>query len=640
MMIKPEDIIRNIEMYYEGGALKYNSDMSQKSVFIANDEINKKDAEMKQGIIELPQLKNINEYDRKFSVLVCCYGDFPQYSIRAVKSILNCKNRKNFDLLIGSNACCEETLSFLRKKYGEDEIDILIERDENINKDPMWRLLMEEVKTPYVLWCFEGRQKVETTEGAKNIRDIKIGDFVKTHKNRYRQVTKIYKNYYPEDKEILWIKTSNSTIKCTPDHPFLIKQKGWIKANEITKKDILLYPYNDQKDFVKFNCFAGRKGVKNEYKHYKSIEIDEDLARFFGLYLAEGCGGNDSIRFTFNNNEKEYIDFITKVCLEKFYRKPTIYKRWATCVKLNIRSFNKLFCEWFGKDATTKKIPHFIFNWNLKNKLHFILGYLQGDGHDSLGSLGFTTSSKMLCNDFIKLLDSCGLKCGKIHFRNRKSKFVNNKKESDTKSYSGRMLTDSCQKMYDLLEAKPDYNKEFLQITIKSIENRKRPSNLKDKYVYNLEVKEDNSYVVGPCVCHNCDDDSHMTADNWDEKFISFIEKNHPFECAGKLYFMGRDEQYNRFLESRKWFRGEDKYSCKDHKKYSVFATGGMFLVRTDLLKTHDFPDEDMIKGADDRLLGDLISQHKYKLIPFSQEIEKIIKISDGDRRGSDEMKI
>ena len=265
-MIKPNDIIRAVESYYDGGALKYNSN----KIFVQQ--------------VEQKIQKATN---KKFSVLVCCYGDYPEYSIRCVSSILNCQNRDNFDLHVGCNACGKETLSYLRKKVDTDEIHSFIDMKTNINKDPMLRLLIEKVKTPYI------------------------------------------------------------------------------------------------------------------------------------LYL---------------------------------------------------------------------------------------------------------------------------------------------------------------------------------------------------------------------------DDDSHMISNDWDNIFNDFIDKN-TFDCAGKIYYMGKNQEYKDFVKNRKWFRGEKFYSKEAHKEEACFATGGMFLVKTSILTTHDFPDKDMVKKSDDLLLGDLISQQGYKLIPFSNDIEKIIKISDGDRRGVGEGK-
>lgn len=367
----------------------------------------------------------------------------------------------------------------------------------------------------FVWRCFTGLTKVETKEGLKNIKDIEIGELVKTHKNRFKKVLKTYKTKYNQNKDLLWIQTKNSTIKCTPNHPFLVNIDNipkWIKAKNINKQDILLYPYENKKDTLFFNCYGrGRKieqlGKKYLNEYFGEIIIDTDLARFFGLYLAEGCSGHDSIRFTFGNTEISYINFIKRICEEKFNRTPTIHKRWATTVKLNIRSFGKKFPEWFGKNAREKRIPSFVFNWNLKNKLAFINGYLEGDGWSNAGIFKFSSASKILIENMKLLLESCGLSCTEP--RKIKAK-INIGKSLIIKSngaYECSINTQGTQKLYDLLGAK--IKLDYLELPVENILKKKMSYFLnKDKqFVYNLEVEDDNSYIVGPIVVHNCDDD-------------------------------------------------------------------------------------------------------------------------------------
>ncbi len=88
-----------------------------------------------------------------FSVLICCYGDYPQYSLRAVESILsNCNSRHLFKIYVGCNQCSQAVVTPLRKLFDEERIDLLVESKRNLNKDPMMRILMDACETPYMLW--------------------------------------------------------------------------------------------------------------------------------------------------------------------------------------------------------------------------------------------------------------------------------------------------------------------------------------------------------------------------------------------------------------------------------------------------------------------------------------------------------
>ena len=87
------------------------------------------------------------------SVEIGCYGDFPQYSLRAVRSVIeHCVHRHDFDVHVGLNRCCRETVLEVRNLIDAERIESVIECRENINKDPMMRLMIERIQTPYMLW--------------------------------------------------------------------------------------------------------------------------------------------------------------------------------------------------------------------------------------------------------------------------------------------------------------------------------------------------------------------------------------------------------------------------------------------------------------------------------------------------------
>jgi Glycosyltransferase like family 2 len=90
---------------------------------------------------------------KKFSVLIGCYGDYPQYSIRAVESVfVSGLTKELYDVHVGCNACGQETINFLRSFRDSGNIKTLIECGENLNKDPMMRLLIAVTRTTFLVW--------------------------------------------------------------------------------------------------------------------------------------------------------------------------------------------------------------------------------------------------------------------------------------------------------------------------------------------------------------------------------------------------------------------------------------------------------------------------------------------------------
>lgn len=88
----------------------------------------------------------------RFSVLLGCYGDYPDYSLRAVDSVLQADDATSFEVHVGCSACGLATITALRQRLDAGKIASLIECRRNINKDPMMRLLLDLARAPYALW--------------------------------------------------------------------------------------------------------------------------------------------------------------------------------------------------------------------------------------------------------------------------------------------------------------------------------------------------------------------------------------------------------------------------------------------------------------------------------------------------------
>ena len=98
--------------------------------------------------------------------------------------------------------------------------------------------------------CFVPSAKVYTKEGLKLIQDIKIGDQVLTHQNRFKKV--LEKHSYTADQILLKV---NDLPKCTETHEFYVIERSkkdmvnennidkyafWVKAKDLDKNTHLL----------------------------------------------------------------------------------------------------------------------------------------------------------------------------------------------------------------------------------------------------------------------------------------------------------------------------------------------------------------------------------------------------------------
>lgn len=77
--------------------------------------------------------------------------------------------------------------------------------------------------------CFVGGSLVMTVDGPKPIEDIRVGDVVLTHRNRWRKVTAVGH----KTADTIIVKGQGSTgIECTPNHPFWACTKEWSWDND------------------------------------------------------------------------------------------------------------------------------------------------------------------------------------------------------------------------------------------------------------------------------------------------------------------------------------------------------------------------------------------------------------------------
>lgn len=161
---------------------------------------------------------------------------------------------------------------------------------------------------PYTeLACLEGGTMVHTEHGAKEIKDIHVGDYIFDKDHILRKVinvaTKIDDVYEIKGKKGL-------KVRCSADHPFIIGGKMECAAEIESKKIDVLESYKERPyreklviDMANYitphsgvmGCNGGRinddgtiRIYGNSYDIPRYIEIDEDLMWMYGLYISEG----------------------------------------------------------------------------------------------------------------------------------------------------------------------------------------------------------------------------------------------------------------------------------------------------------------------------------------------------------------
>lgn len=90
--------------------------------------------------------------------------------------------------------------------------------------------------------CFIAGTKILTEHGKKNIEDIKVGDKVwswneTTKKQELKPVVQLFRN---NKRDMVYLTVGGEKITTTTEHPFYVKVKGWLRAENLLDTDILV----------------------------------------------------------------------------------------------------------------------------------------------------------------------------------------------------------------------------------------------------------------------------------------------------------------------------------------------------------------------------------------------------------------
>lgn len=126
-------------------------------------------------------------------------------------------------------------------------------------------------------WCFYENTKIVMEKGkSKKIKDLKSGDRILTLDQDENLVETTVKEVIENDVSIdemmalYFDQKTDTPIICTKDHPFFIKNKGWVKASDILENDIVLGPSKKQVMGRKFSIYNNQKDPKNKAKSIKT----------------------------------------------------------------------------------------------------------------------------------------------------------------------------------------------------------------------------------------------------------------------------------------------------------------------------------------------------------------------------------
>lgn len=127
----------------------------------------------------------------------------------------------------------------------------------------------------------------ERDRGLIPLANVVKGNFVLTHKGRYREVLAVAEQGL---LDVLAVKTTRGrVVRAAPDHPILT-QRGWVEAGKITPRDVLA-------------------SVHAPTDNVGSSQDQLAEARLIGYLIGDGCLRENSASFT-NNDSDTVKDFV------------------------------------------------------------------------------------------------------------------------------------------------------------------------------------------------------------------------------------------------------------------------------------------------------------------------------------------
>ncbi|MFZ8805632.1 MAG: Hint domain-containing protein, partial [Candidatus Calescibacterium sp.] len=183
--------------------------------------------------------------------------------------------------------------------------------------------------------CFHPDTLILTNNGYKKITEIKIGDYVLSHKGRWQRVRKIFERDYDGYLLKIYAKNQIRPILATPEHPFYV-----INGSKYKRKDYAIsrgFMWKKAED-LQIRDFLLANFVPSTTQLNKSDALfDEDIAYLIGLYLADGnlkrnfTNGKyyerfTAIRFSLNREkDSKIIDKVVRIMKSKFSLEPKFY---------------------------------------------------------------------------------------------------------------------------------------------------------------------------------------------------------------------------------------------------------------------------------------------------------------------------
>ncbi len=341
------------------------------------------------------------------------------------------------------------------------------------------------------------------------IEEIQIGDKI-FDGSKFTEVTKTGARFV---NDLIDIKSRGRKITGSPDHiqlvynPVSLIEKQLKDIDIITDKLFIPLPDNNSSAIIHLGPVPNNK---NRKVWHEKIELNNQIARLIGLYLAEGCISGKSTIWSFGEKEEDFANEVVSILSKEFgihSRKfLQISNGVSRCWMVKARS------EWlktFLKEMNTGKkgIEKDIRIIPKQFIPSLIGGWLDGDGNSERNTIsGFSRSKKLILKMDYMLLSlgiCCSIgkngqevSCGKRDDVKEITSWTKRHKKYNDNNYSRKKSNASPNTFFTTVK----YKDSILQGWVTDIQSINKSEGGK---VISLETKS-GTYVANNILTHNC----------------------------------------------------------------------------------------------------------------------------------------
>lgn len=365
----------------------------------------------------------------------------------------------------------------------------------------------------YSFPCFIAGTLLYTSNGYTSIENIKEGDEVLTHANRFCKVEKIGKKPSNDLHRVKGMMFDE--IVCTGEHPFYSRkmyryghfckraftEPKWVKAKDLCKSDYLGYAICTKSELPRWEGSIDKRwGHERRVNKLKPLFDKPSFWYIMGRYVGDGWMktnekyGSGIVICCSDRNEHSLVSALNEIgfhftkAIER-----TVYKYHISMNELNS------FVKRYGHLAHGKRIDHDTINLPVNLLKSFIDGVLDSDGCFTENEYKVSSVSREL----IYGLQHCVAKVYNCHSRlyktaKRGKTVIEGRVVNQRDQYSLVWHTDKR------VQDKAFFEDGYIWFPLQSVEKIEGTD-----IVYNIQVSDDHSYTANGAIVHNCTDISN-----------------------------------------------------------------------------------------------------------------------------------